>query len=236
MSGKPFVVACIPAFNEEKTIAKVVLLAQKHVDKVVVCDDGSGDLTGEIAERLGAEVLRHDGNFGKGAALKTLFSRAVELGCDVAVTLDGDGQHDPCEIPRLVEPVLNGDADVAVGSRFLGKVEVPRYRVIGNKALNLLTNVKMAEKLSDTQCGFRAYSGKALSLISVSEAGIGVDSQILLDASDKGLRIVEVPVGVSYKDAKSSYNPVSHLVMVVYSMIGNNKWCSSSIWHCVTAK
>jgi len=94
MGKKPFVVACVPAFNEERTIAKVVLLAQKHVDKVIVCNDGSSDLTGEIAKSLGAELIRHERNLGKGAALRTLFSRSVELGSDVAVTLDGDGQHE----------------------------------------------------------------------------------------------------------------------------------------------
>ena len=90
MSKKPLVVACVPAFNEEKTIAKVVLLAQKHVDKVVVCDDGSSDLTGEIAKSLGAELIRHERNLGYGAAIQSLFRRARELGADVMVTLDAD--------------------------------------------------------------------------------------------------------------------------------------------------
>jgi len=108
MSHRPFVVACIPSFNEEKTIARVVLLAQKYVDCVVVCDDGSGDLIGEVAGALGAVVVRHEGNRGKGVALRSAFLRAKELKPDVVVVLDADGQHDPNEIPRLVEPVIRG--------------------------------------------------------------------------------------------------------------------------------
>ncbi|HID17259.1 TPA: glycosyltransferase family 2 protein, partial [Candidatus Bathyarchaeota archaeon] len=138
--GKPSIIACIPAYNEEETIAKVVIQAQKNVDKVIVCDDGSNDLTGVIAEGLGAEVLRHERNLGKGAALRSLFRRAEELGADVTVTLDGDGQHDPADIPRLVEPILRGEADVVVGSRYFGGEPagegMPRYRRFGLKAVD----------------------------------------------------------------------------------------------------
>jgi glycosyltransferase involved in cell wall biosynthesis len=115
----PVVVACIPAFNEERTIASVVVRALKYVDRVVVCDDGSGDLTGEIAEGLGAFVLRHDRNMGKGVAVRTAFRYAKDLEPDVVVMLDGDGQHDLGEIPRLVEPVVVGEADMVVGSRYV---------------------------------------------------------------------------------------------------------------------
>ena len=129
---KPLIVAAIPAFNVEKTIARLVLETQKFVDVVLVCDDGSTDCTAEIAERMGADVIRHERNLGYGAAIKTLFSMARELNADVLVTLDGDGQHDPREIPRLIEPVLENNADIVLGSRFLGDKEkdneVPRYR------------------------------------------------------------------------------------------------------------
>jgi len=130
--SKPFVVACIPAFNEEGSIAGVVVRAGKYVDRVVVCDDGSVDLTGEIAEGLGAVVIRHEGNRGKGAALRSAFLRARELGADVVVMLDADGQHDPEEIPGLVEPILKGAADMVVGSRYAegSKTDAPLYRAI----------------------------------------------------------------------------------------------------------
>jgi len=220
MSEKPSIVACIPAYNEENAIAKVLVKTAKYVDSVIVCDDGSRDLTAEIARKLGVEVIQHERNFGKGAALKTLFEKARKLDPDVVVTLDSDGQHNPDEIPKLVEPILNGEADIVNGSRFLGNAAMPKHRIAGNKTLNLLTNLRLNQKLTDTQCGFRAYSKKALKLIDVTEMGIGVDSQILMGASEKGLKIVEVPIGASYKNAKSTYNPLSHLMMVIDSVVG----------------
>jgi len=115
---KPFIIACIPAYNEEATIAKVIIQTQKYVDKIIVCDDGSSDLTGLIAERLGAEVIRHERNLGKGAALRSLFKKAKELKAEIIVTLDADFQHDAADIPKLIKPILDGEADVVVGSRY----------------------------------------------------------------------------------------------------------------------
>ncbi len=117
-SSNLIVVVGIPAFNEEKTIAKIVIGAQKYAQLVVVCDDGSTDLTAEIAERLGAVVVRHKKNLGYGGALQSLFKRARELQADVLVTLDSDGQHDPEEIPQLIKPIEDGVAEVVFGSRF----------------------------------------------------------------------------------------------------------------------
>ena len=135
---RPFIVAAIPAFNEDRTIAKLVLEAQKHVDVVLVCDDGSEDMTGEIAERMGADVIRHEKNMGYGAAIKTLFTMAREVSADVLVTLDGDGQHDPKDIPFVVKPVLQNEVDVVIGSRFLEPEKengVPKYRQLGIKVI-----------------------------------------------------------------------------------------------------
>ncbi len=118
---KPFVVVGIPAFNEEQTIARVILDAQKFAGKVVVCDDGSTDYTAKIAEGLGADVVRHEKNGGYGASIKSLFMRAHELNADVFVTLDADGQHEPNEIPCVIKPIVEGAADVVIGSRFVDK-------------------------------------------------------------------------------------------------------------------
>jgi len=131
---KPFVVVGIPAFNEERTIAKVVLESQRFADKVVVCDDGSSDMTAEIAERLGADVARHERNLGYGAAIQSLFRRARELGADVLVTLDTDGQHDPSEVSDVVKPIVEGKADVVVGSWFVMSVRLMLCRGIGGLA------------------------------------------------------------------------------------------------------
>jgi glycosyltransferase involved in cell wall biosynthesis len=215
------VVACIPAFNEEEHIARVVIGAQQRANQVIVCDDGSDDMTGEIAERLGAIVIRHKSNLGKGMAFKDLFRKAKEAGADIAVTLDGDGQHDPRQIPLLIEPILRGSADIVIGSRFLKENPVPSHRRLGDGVLNTLTNAVSHDDLTDTQSGFRAYSKLALEQIEVKEHAIGVDSQLLIDASQKGLRVMEVPIKVVYNDDSSTYHPAKHGVYVVLSILRN---------------
>lgn len=204
------IVACIPAYNEEETIGKVLIEAGKYVDRILVCDDGSSDMTAEIAERMGVSVMRHHQNLGKGAALRTLFNSCKPLNPDTVVTLDADWQHDPREIPRLVKPILDGEADIVVGSRFLGKTNMPGYRALGNKLLNVLTHTAAGMKVSDTQSGFRAYSPRALQEIELATDTIAVDSQILIDAAQKGLRLLEVPVTARYEGETSTYGPVSH--------------------------
>jgi glycosyltransferase involved in cell wall biosynthesis len=211
------IVACIPAYNEERTIAKVIVGCQDYVDKVIVCDDGSVDMTSAIAERLGAEVIRQKRNLGKGEALRSLFKAARKTGAEVMITIDADDQHHPSDIPRLLEPVKKGEADVVIGSRFLANNNrVPEHRRIVNRLLNLIT----LDGLSDTQSGFRAYSRKAIESLRPAEMGMGVDSEILIDAAEGGLTIVEVPVGVTYGIGKTSkLNPAHHTLDVVFSII-----------------
>jgi glycosyltransferase involved in cell wall biosynthesis len=211
------VVVGIPAYNEEKTIAKIVIRAEKHSDLVIVCDDGSTDATAEIAEELGAKVVRHERNIGKGEALRTLFLEARKAGADVLVTLDADGQHDPNEIPTVVGPILRGEADLVVGSRLTkGGDQIPAARRLGNQALNRMTD----GSVSDSQSGFRAYGGKAIEEIHPSEAGMGVDSEILQEASKFGMKITEVPISVDYNVPKASkQNPVYHFLDVIASLI-----------------
>ncbi len=222
---KRFVLVGIPAYNEEKTIAKVVLDALKHADKVVVCDDGSSDMTAEIAERLGAEVLRHEANQGYGASVRTLFRRARELNADVFVTLDADGQHDPKEISIVVKPIVEDAVDIAVGSRFLSQglsSGMPLYRKVGVKLITKLTNAgSRGGTVSDAQSGFRAYGRKSLKALELSENGMGLSSQILMDAGTQHLKVCEVPVSIRYDNGvkTSKHNPVRHGVDVVMSIV-----------------
>jgi glycosyltransferase involved in cell wall biosynthesis len=222
MDKKHTIIAAIPALDEERTIAKVVIKSMKHVDRVVVCDDGSKDMTGEIAERLGAEVIRHDRNMGYGAALASLFRRAREIGADAMVTLDADMQHNPEDIPRLVKPILDGEADIVVGSRLLHEhgEEIPKSRRFGIKTITKLANAASYKELTDAQSGFRAYSRKAIELITPTELGMGASTEILLKAKENGLRIKEVPIKVSYNVEKpSTHNPLYHGLDVVLSMV-----------------
>lgn len=183
---------------------------------MIVCDDGSSDLTGVIAEKLGAKVIRHERNMGKGEALRSLFLAAREANADAMVSIDGDGQHYASEIPRLVGPILDGTADVIVGSRFLADEVIPGYRRVGNRMLNALT----AKEITDTQSGFRAYGKKAIDTILPAEMGMGVDSEVMMEAFRSGMRVAEVPISVSYGEGKTStHNPIFHTLDVVFSVI-----------------
>ena len=221
----PFVVVGIPAFNEEHSIAHIVIEAQKFADAVIVCDDGSSDLTAKIAERLGADVVRHEKNSGYGAAIKSLFKRALEFGADVLVTIDGDGQHNPDEIPDIIKPITQGTADVVIGSRFvdsLGTAEMPFYRRVGAKVITKLVNGSSKTGVKDSQSGFRAYNRQALQHLSIFEDGMGASVEILLEASKRNLKICEVPSTCKYNTgeiATSTENPITHGMGVIASII-----------------
>jgi len=219
---QPFIVALIPAYNEEKNIAAILLETEKYVDKIVVCDDGSTDRTAQIAERLGAEVIRHSTNKGYGAAIISLLKRALDMGADIAVTLDADGQHDPRFIPNLVKPILRNEADIVIGSRFLEKSEIPKYRKIGIKAITKLTNLATKLRITDSQSGYRAYSKRALQEIApeLSEHGMGISLQILTLVSEKKLSVKEVPITIKYDVEKpSTKNPITHGVELISTII-----------------
>lgn len=221
---KPFTVACIPAFEEEASIARVILTVKKHVNKVLVCDDGSFDMTGEIAEGLGATVLKHERNLGKGQAIKSLFDEALKLDPDVLVMLDGDGQHDACDIPMLMKPILANEADMVLGSRYVdgGSMDAPMYRRIGLKALNSMRKRLNGIHVTDSECGFRALSKKALAAVSDFQAnGYGVDAEMVALATKNGMQIAERPVKIKYHGLKktSKKAPLSHGGELVKSIV-----------------
>jgi glycosyltransferase involved in cell wall biosynthesis len=219
------ILVCIPARDEERTIASVILKSKRHADKVVVCDDGSTDMTGEISKALGAEVIRNPSASGYGAALALLFERAAQLGPDVLVTLDADGQHDPDDIPTLTKPILDNQVDIVIGSRFLTNNKTARvYRKIGIKAITRMTTGLSGLQLTDAQSGYRAYSRAAVLLTAPVELGMAASTEILLRASEENLRIMEVPTHVKYRGLKTSaQNPIYHGLDVV---IGTLKFVS----------
>jgi glycosyltransferase involved in cell wall biosynthesis len=203
-------VAIIPAYNEERFIASVVLKARKYVDKVIVVDDGSTDATAELAEQVGAIVLRHDSNKGKGGALNTGFRKARELGAQVVALLDGDGQHRPDDIPHMIQPILDGQSDMVVGSRYLElKSEIPLYRRVGQVAITFFTRVSSGVSSTDSWSGYRAFSQRAVQCIHFREGGWGVDPEFQFLAREYGLRVTEVPIIAIY-DEPAKRNPIPH--------------------------
>lgn len=215
------ILAAIPALNEEIAIGSVVLRAKNHADKVIVIDDGSNDHTSEVATLAGAEVIRHDVNRGKGIALRSIFQKARELDADILVCLDGDGQHNPDEIPTLLDPIRKGNADMAIGSRFLDiHSEIPAHRRAGQEVLNFLTNQISHSEVTDSQSGFRAFSRKAIQSLSLEEGGIGIESFMQRDAYEKNLVVVEVPISCRYDiDNTSKMGSVQHGFAVVNTLL-----------------
>jgi len=212
------IVIGIPAFNEEKNIARILLQLKKISQNIIVCDDGSNDLTAEIAEGLGAIVVRHKRNLGYGAGIRTIFLKAKEITADVLITFDADGQHRIQDINTVLDPILKNEADIVIGSRFLNNnTKIPKYRKIGIKTITSITNSSIGKKLSDSQSGFRSYNKKTLDKIIPSESGMGVSTEILIKASKEKLRITEVPIIVSYEGDTSTHNPISHGMSVILS-------------------
>jgi glycosyltransferase involved in cell wall biosynthesis len=210
----------IPAYDEEKTIGELVKKSLKYSDKVIVVDDGSTDNTAKIAKENGATVISHKKNEGYGASVITLFDRARQEDADILVILDGDGQHNPDQIPLLIDTLQENNVDVVIGSRFLDKSsETPGYRKRGIKIITSAANFGADFKVSDAQSGFRAYSKRAIESIHPTETGMAVSTEILLKISNKGLSIAEVPITVSYGDETSTEHPVSHGVGVLMNTL-----------------
>ena len=215
------IIVGIPAFNEEKNIAVLIIQLKKIADKIIVCNDGSTDLTSKIAEELGATVINHEKNLGYGAAIRSIFLKSKDLDGDILVTFDADGQHRIEDINRVINPIINGESDLVIGSRFLDESakEVPRYRKAGIKLITKITNVTIKKQLTDSQSGFRAYSKKVLNELNPSELGMGISTEILIKASAKNFRISEVPIKIVYDGDTSTHNPISHGSSVLLSTI-----------------
>lgn len=211
----PHITAIVPAYNEELTIGSVVISTSEFVDRVIVVDDGSTDHTSEIAEKAGAEVIKHSENIGKGAALKTGFNAISRT--DIVVTVDGDGQHNPREIPLLIKPIEDGEADLVNGSRYLEKKSkgTPAYRRLGQAVLDKTTNINSGLKITDSQSGFRSFAAYTIPAFRFSKTGFSIESEMLMDAASSNSKIMEVQVGVSYSSSNKNgkihtKNPVSH--------------------------
>ena len=213
-------ITIIPAFNEEKSIANVIKETQKYTDDILVIDDGSTDKTSQISADNGAYTIKHPTNMGKGVALKSGFDYIKDLNYDIIITIDADNQHNPNEIPKLIEAINNG-ADFVNGSRYMNGPEenTPAYRRIGQQVLDIATNITTGLKITDSQSGFRAFNKKTCKCFKFRDTGFGIESEMLADAAEAKLKIVEVPITVRYDVDGSTKNPVSHGVGVLIKII-----------------
>ena len=210
----------IPAYNEEKNIAKIIVKLKKITDQIIVCDDGSTDSTYAIAESLGVTVIKHPKNSGYGMAIRSIFLKAREINADILVTIDADGQHKIEDINKIIKPIVDGQADISIGSRFLKEDNnTPGYRKFGVKIITKVTNSSLSEKVTDAQSGFRGYNNKVLQSLTPSDSGMGISTEILIKSSNIGLKIVEVPTEIQYEGDTSSQNPVTHGTEVLMSTL-----------------
>ncbi len=210
--------AIIPCRNEEATIGSVVLKTKRFVNEVLVVDDGSDDDTKKIAKEAGATVISHKKNRGKGAAIRTGFQFARENDFDYVVTMDGDGQHNPLEIPALLENVVNNGHDISIGFRVGNNSEMPMWRRVGKRVLDYTTSMGTGGYVTDSQCGFRAFNKKAYESIAPKLKGeaFSVESEQLIQAHQLGLKVANTNVTCKYEDLDTSTkNPASHGLSVL---------------------
>ena len=223
------VVAAVPCYNTERFIEDVVSQARKCVNQVIVIDDGSRDKTADLASAAGASVIRHDHNRGYGEAIRSCFKAARANDADVLVILDGDGQHTVDDIPFVLEPILSGEADLVIGSRFLKpnghsqqappSFAMPRYREIGIRVITFLYNFGLELKVSDAQSGFRAYGPKIMNSLNPTEQGMSVSIETLIQAKWEGAVIKEVPVSCLYLSSKLNSRAARHGLGVAFGVI-----------------
>lgn len=222
------VLVAVPAYNEADTIGEVVSEVRQFADRVVVVDDGSDDDTAARAEEARATVVAHPRNRGYGGALQTAFAEADRLGVEHLVILDGDGQHDPADVPKLVETQRETGAEIVVGSRFLGDSDVPLYRRFGLFVVNTLTNLGLAtfhrdSWIHDTQSGFRAYDADAIRSI-VEDDSIGTQmsasTDIIHHALDRNYSVEEVGTRITYDEENAnSQHPLSHGIVLIRNIL-----------------
>ncbi len=213
------IVVVIAAYNEARFVGSVVLTACEYADIVIVVNDGSADDTANIARKAGAVVVNHETNRGKGVALNTGFKKAKEFDPAVVITIDGDWQHMPEELPVVMAPVLAGQADIVIGSRYLEKTSnVPLQRILGHQGFNLLINAVSGTPLTDSQSGFRAFSPRAVEAFNFASKGFSVESEMQFLAKDLRLRVLEVPITIRYVD-KPKRPVISHGMRVLSGIL-----------------
>lgn len=201
----------IPAYNEADNIQKTVMSIPRKISgvnevSILVVDDGSTDKTAELALNAGADrIISHNRNMGVGAAFMTGIRNAISMGADIVVALDADSQFDSNQIPELVLPILNQQAEVVIGSRFLKNkpTDIPKIKYLGNKIFTKIVSWSLGQKFTDTQTGFRAYSKKALLNISIVN-DFTYTQEVLIDLKFKGTKILEIPVRVKYDPNRKS--------------------------------
>jgi glycosyltransferase involved in cell wall biosynthesis len=200
----------IPAYNAAASLPGVIGGVQPYVSSqdVLVVDDGSSDGTREAAERAGVHVVSYPVNRGKGAALKTGFSWALDRGYEAVITLDADGQHDPESVPDFVRKWKESGADLVVGSRMADRRGMPLERVCSNALTSWVISRRAGQRIEDSQSGYRLIVAEVLRRVSLETDGYEMESELLIKAARSGFRIASVPIRTVYADEASFIHPL----------------------------
>ena len=208
-ASQPGILVAMPAYNEEKYISSLITEARQYADEVLIIDDGSTDSTARIARLAGATVIQHKENRGYGAAIQSILAEAKRIDPDILVLLDADSQHNPNDIPHLIKPISQG-FDLVIGSRKLHRNNIPLYRRMGQGVISYFSYILSGEKLYDSESGFRVFSRKAIDVLELKEDGMSVSAETIANATEKGLKITEIPISITYTKDSSTLNPVRH--------------------------
>jgi len=203
------IIVLIPAFNEEKGISQLVKDLRTIVEEIIVVDDGSYDKTAAVAAVAGAKVISHKENKGKGVALRTGFQAVIADGADAVITMDGDGQHDWREVPKLIKKAEESGADIVIGDRMGDTSSMPSIRILTNRLTSWFVSRLGGQKISDSQSGYRLIKRRVLESVKLETAKYELESEILIKASRKGYTISSIPVRTIYHDGGvSKINPL----------------------------
>ena len=219
---KTKIIAVIPCYNEEATIGSIILKTKRYVNEVLVIDDGSYDDTARIAREAGATVISYKKNGGKSSGIRTGFRYALDNNFDYVVTVDGDGQHNPDEIPIVLGNIMNNGNDISIGYRTGDATEMPRWRRVGKRILDYATSLGNGGFVTDSQCGFRAFNKKAVKglITKLNGKAFTVESEELIKAHELNLNVVNTPISCKYKNLDTSTkNPTSHAFSVLNYII-----------------
>jgi glycosyltransferase involved in cell wall biosynthesis len=219
MTDRTNVAALIPAYFEEARIADVARRARAQLDCVLVIDDGSSDATSAKARETGVEVIRHEVNRGKGAAIKTGFRELTARGFEYVLILDGDGQHLPEEILPFLEEANRSGAELIVGNRMSDTRTMPFVRKLTNHTMSALISGLIGQSVPDSQCGFRMFRRDlALALLDTASSNFDFETEMLAIAARRGCRIAAAPISTVYGDEVSKIHPVRDTIRFVQLM------------------
>ncbi len=213
----------IPTYNESKAIAGIIKIIHQQQLEVVVIDDGSVDNTSEIAKENGAVVLRNEENAGKGASLIKGFRYALSRGFDAVITMDGDGQHLPEEIPYFIRLATYSDSGIFIGNRMFKIKTMPYLRIFANKLMSWFISLVAKQNIPDTQCGFRLIKKGVLERINLRTSKYETESEMIIKASRLGFKIESIPIKTVYEGEKSQINPIIDTLRFI-------KFITSELW------